>query len=157
MPPTVFAEDLSPAAAEKLLANQDANVGQRNEALNTLRANDPARLMVILDRIVFDPTETDLFKSWALQHVGVMAPSLSPELAEIWTMRLENIVSNTPISSPIWREGLYALAAFPQPLTRMWVRDYIRRLTWQQKLANFSILAEIMAGPKRDNPEQDAF
>ncbi len=143
--PVLLSEQLDVKTAERLLQEPSIDRGQRNEAANRLRTDRPDRLLQLTDAILRDDKETELFKSWMLQHVGVLAPRLPPTQADIWSKRLQDIVGNAPVGNPMWRESIFALSAFPQAEVHTWVTSYVDRLPAAEREANASILADVLA------------
>jgi len=89
--PIVVSEKLNADLAYRFLTDPRVDIAQRNEAANYLRDTDLVSFGKYMRRILDDPLETDLFKSWMIQHVGVMAAKLSSEQSLFWTGRLFRI------------------------------------------------------------------
>ena len=152
-PQPMLAEQMNTLGAERLLGTGGEDIGQRNEAANRLRVDAPSRLLAMIERILADPHETELFKSWMVQHVGVLAPELPEADEAAWSERLKSVVTSAEVSKPLWRESIFALSAFRPPTTRKWVLAYIEGLSDAQRSANAPILADIIQ-PKAATPPE---
>lgn len=144
-PKPIFSEQMTTDQAEAILLDQTQDRGQRNEAANRIRDESARDFMRHADTILNDPSETDLFKSWILQHIGVLGPKLDSTVASAWATRIKDIVAAAPVGEPVWREAIFALSSFQNEQSRAWLLEYIRLLPSHDQQKNSDILDEIAA------------
>lgn len=150
--PTVMAEHLSVPRAVEFLRDTKADIGQRNEAMNVVRELKPEQCLQLIAGIIEDDREDDLFKSWAIQHVGVMAIDGTIADRRKWIGALRDQVHSNPHSAPIWRESLFALAGFIEDENLKWIRAYTATLPAAIVDENRQIIDEARAGRRKMTP-----
>ena len=77
-----------------------------------------------------------------------MANELHGPDADFWIKYLEGSVTNNPVSSPMWREGIFALYAFQDQPVQTWIHNYIGTLTPEQYRENGYLIKELMSPHK---------
>lgn len=86
----------------------------RNGDMDQLRARGDPRAVEIFLGIATDPAETEVMRSWAVQHLGMSWPSMDQaQRAQVRTTLVAVIAQPTPGDLPP-REALFALAQSEQ-------------------------------------------
>ena len=142
----VMSEKMDDQTATKYYMDTSIDRGQRNEAANFLRANYPTKFLALSERILESNHETDLFKSWVFQHIGLMAPSMDETQSRHWIALTKTCISSSQIGCPKWRESVYAFSFFKNDGVKAWIYSHLKGLTAEQRSNNRFIIDEIYNG-----------
>lgn len=138
-----MADSMQPNEALSILTDRMAEVGQRNEAAIRLSEFDPHQLADVLHNIVQDRHDSMQFRSWAVQHIGNLWPTLDAPRRQRWKTFIEFLVTNSPSGSPIWRESLMAIWRCPDTDAKKWTRDFVANMPQAAKNDNMDLLKQL--------------
>jgi HEAT repeat protein len=84
---------------------------ERNDAMERLRSQLPAlQAMEALDRLSRDTTDIDVYRSWGVQHLGMLVKGTSDlQARQDGLRRLRDLARHYPEGTLVRREALFAL------------------------------------------------
>jgi hypothetical protein len=97
----------------------------RNEAMERLSFQLPSlQAMTVLDQIAHNTSDSDMCRSWSVQHLGILTQeTIEPDVRNVGLKLLRHLAHSMPEGKLVRREALFALLNIGVPEDVAWITE----------------------------------